>query len=101
MPIFESIRKSLQVIGMSTPHSMQNYPFNKRNLTSLFLHGLNVMCSVGFMVSGTKDLMEFTDSLFLSITAIIAVSIFINLNWRMQRLFEFINNLENTVDQSE
>lgn len=86
---------------MSTQHSIQKCPLNARNLSILFLHGINILCSVGFLVSGSRDLMEFTDSLFLSITATLVVSIFINLNWRMRQLFEFINKLEDTVDLSK
>lgn len=101
MHILESIRNKLQIIGMATYQSIQKYPINTRNLTSLLLHGINVVCNVGFLIYGTKDLMEFTDSLFLTITAILTTSIFINLNWKMRPLFEFIDRLEDTVDRSK
>lgn len=101
MPILESIRNKLQVLGMSTQHSIQKYPFNARNLASLFIHGMNITCSIGFMFAGTENKMEMIVSLFIIITAISDISIFIHLNWNMQRLFEFINKLDNTVDQSK
>lgn len=101
MHILESIRTKLQIIGMTTHQSLQKYPFNDRNLVCLLLHGINVVCNLGFLISGTTDLMEFTDSLFLTITAILTASIFINLISKMQQLFEFINNLEDIVDQSK
>lgn len=101
MPILESIRNKLQMAGMSTQCSLQKYPFNTRNSTSLLIHGINIVCSVGFIISGSKDLREFADSLFVSATAILIVVIFLNLNWKMKRLFKFLNNLEDTVDQSK
>lgn len=101
MQILESIREKLEIIGMSNQQSLQKYPFNERNVTCLLLHGINIVCNLGFLIYGTKDLMEFTDSLFLTITAILTAAIFINLMWKMRELFEFINNLEDIVDQSE
>lgn len=100
MHILEPIRIKLRIIGMSTHHSLQKYPLNARNLASLLLHAINIVCNLGFLIFGTKDLMEFTDSLFLTITAILTASIYINLNWKMRQLFEFISNLEDTVVQS-
>lgn len=101
MQILEPMRISLQVVGMSTYHSNQKYPINARNLTCLYLQVMNVICNIGFMISGAKDMMEFTDSLFLTITAVLTSAIFINLNWKMQRLFEFFDHLEDTVQRSK
>ena len=101
MPILTSIRENLAIIGLSSHQSTQKYPFNARNLTSLFFQFLNIGCNFGYLMYEAKDLMEITDSMFLTITAILTVSIFINLNWRMKQLFEFIDNLERTVDKSK
>lgn len=101
MSILESIRSKLQIIGMTSNQSIQKYPFNARNLASLLVHVINIVSTIGYLISGTNDLMEFTESLFLTITAIVVASIFINLLWRMRRLFEFIDHLEETVDQSK
>lgn len=101
MKILRSIRDKLQIVGMSTHQSMQNHPFNARNLTSLLFHGINITCNIGFLVFGSKELTVFTDSLFLTITAILTVSIFINLTWRMRLFFEFIDNLEDIVERSK
>lgn len=102
MQILESIHKSLQIIGLSSHQSMQKHPFNARNLISLFVFGLNIICNFGFIVSGqTNDLMAFTDSVYITLTVICADSIFIRLILKMQQLFELINRLEDIMDQSK
>lgn len=101
MPFLDPIRDKLQIIGLRTPHSMQKCPFNARNLICLFIHGANIASNVGYLFSGTKDLMESTLSLFLLITAILTVSILIDLIWNMERLFEFIDSVEETVARSK
>lgn len=101
MQILEPIRNTLRILGMSSQHSVQKYPINARNLTSLFIHGINVTCSIGYIISGTENMEEFVSSLFVCITAIFDTLLFINLNWNMRRLFELIDKLENTVEKSK
>lgn len=101
MEILKLIHNNLQIIGMDTYQSIQKYPFNARNLTSLLIYGINIIFNIRLLISGTKNAMEFTDLLYLTFTVIITVSMFINLNWNMKRLFEFFESLESTVDQSE
>lgn len=101
MQILESIRYNLQIVGMNSYQSIQKHPFNARNSTSLLIYTISIICNIGFLIGGAKSLMEFTDALFLTTTAILSFSIFVNLNWQMRQLFELLNDIENTVDQSE
>lgn len=101
MPFLEPIRNKLRILGMSSTQSLEKYSFNARNLTSLLIYGINSSCNIGFLMFGAKNLMEFTDSLYLTVTAILAVSILINLIWQMRQLFVFLDKLEITVEQSK
>lgn len=98
MHILESIRNILQIIGLSSYQSIQTSPFNTRNLMSLFVLVLNIICNVGYSITGqTENLMEFTDSVFITFTVTVDILILINLIWQMQQLFVFINGLEDIV----
>lgn len=101
MKILESIYDDLLIVGLSSDQSIQKYPFNARNVTSLIIFALNILCDVGFLVSGTADLKEFSDSMFAIVTASLTTVIFIDLIWKMRKLFEFLRKLEETVNQSK
>lgn len=100
MPILESLHSNLRIIGMTTNRSIQTYPLNARNLTMLLIFGINITCNIGFLIYETNNLMEFTDSLYLTFTAIMALLILIDLIWKMRELFVFVNRVDETVDQS-
>lgn len=100
MPILESLHGNLRIIGMTAHQSTQNYPLNARNLVMILIFGMNITCNIGFLIYETNNLMEFTDSLYLTLTAILAVSILINLTWKIRQLFVFVNRVDETVDQS-
>lgn len=100
MQILKSAYEYLLIIGLSSHQSIQVYPWNVRNLTSLLVYGLYTVCNVGFLMSGSKDLKEFVDSMYLTVTVILAASMLINLIWGMRQLFEFLDYLGDTVDQS-
>lgn len=102
MQILKSVYENLEITGLSNYHSIRKYPFSTRNLTSVFIHALNIICNFGFIVSGqTGNLMEFTDSLYITLTVIFGTSIFIKLIWKMHQLFGFFNRLEDIVAQSK
>lgn len=101
MQILKSAYEYLLIVGLSSHQAIQTYPWNARNLTSLLVYGLYTVCNVGFLMSGSKDLKEFIDSTYLTVTVIFAASMLVNLIWGMRQLFEFLNYLGDTVDQSK
>lgn len=101
MQILESMHKSLPILGMSSSQSIQKHPFNARNVASFLIYGINSICNVGFLIFGANNLMEFIDSLYLTVTAVLAVLILINLSWQMRQLFEFLKHIEDTVERSK
>lgn len=101
MQIFKSIYTTLSITGMSSHFSIQKHPFNARNLSALFIHGVYICGNVGFLFSGIENLIEFTDSVFLCITTILATTMFIHVNWEMRQIFEFLSKLQEIVDQSK
>lgn len=102
MQILEPIYESLMITGLSANQSIRKHPFNARNLTSLFLFGLNLVSDIGFVIYGAvTDPLELFDSLFITFTIICATSISIDLIWKMRQLFEFLGSLGDTVTQSK
>lgn len=101
MQILQSVYITLSIVGMSSHYSIQKYPFNARNLSALFIHGVNIIGNVGFLFSGIENLIEFTESLFLCITVSVATLMFIHVNWEMRQIFEFLSRIQEIVNQSE
>lgn len=101
MQIFKSIYITLSVLSMSSHYSIQKHPFNARNLSSLLIHGVYLCGNIGFLFSGIENLIEFTDSVFLCITTILATTMFIHVDLKMRQIFEFLRRLEEIVNQSK
>lgn len=101
MQILKPAHEYLLIIGLSAHQSIQKYPFNTRNGIILFVLCLNSACYVGFLLSGTEDIMKFIDAFYTAVTVILGSFMFINWLWKMRQLFELIEKLEDTVDQSK
>lgn len=101
MHIYESTLEYLRMIGLSWNQLIQKYPINERNLISLFIFGLDLVCNVGYLICGAKDLKNVADSLLATFTVICVSSILISLIWKMKELFEFYSRIDDIVAQSK
>lgn len=101
MHIYEPTLEYLRIIGLNWNQSIQKYPLNECNLIGLFVFGLNLICNVGYLVSGAVNLKNATDSMQSTLTLICATLIFMHLIWMMRELFEFYSKVDDIVTQSK
>lgn len=91
----------LMRVGMTSYQSMQQHPFNMRNTTTLMNLVTYVFCVVMFLIYDAKNLKEYTDSIYLSISVGGAALNFAFVNWEMAKIFRFIENLQHVVNASK
>lgn len=101
MQIYEPILEYLRMIGLNWNQSAQKFPFNERNLISLFIYGLNILCNVAYVICGATGMENVIDSLRATFTLLCIASIFISLVWKMQELFEFFSKTDDVITQSK
>lgn len=101
MEIFAILRNQLTICGIAIAQKLpSNNPFNLRNSTvslSLYLYISLIVLSLD--VSSTFD--EWIYILFRSVSMGTCGFAYLIIVWKTAELFEFINNVSETVDERE
>lgn len=100
MKIFQTVQKNLAILGISSMQSNQAF-YNRKYLLYLLLSGSLIIMNCVFLIYVAKSFKEYTDSIYITS---VSIALFISLSFlirRMRNLFEFIDNLEKIVDDSE
>lgn len=100
MEIFKLFRMHLAMCGISTRKSWQKYPFNRKNSIVLITICLNAIFLVNF-VNEANTFEEYTDILYEIIVMCSLAIIFFKTVWKSADLLAFIENIENTINNSE
>lgn len=101
MKIFQSIEDNLAILGISSYQSIQVQPFNTRNVTTLLVFGLSVISNCVFLFHVADSFMEYTKCVYVVSTLITSFICFAHLVLKMPKLFEFIKNFEQIVEESK
>lgn len=101
MKIMGIIYSYLVRMGMTLSQSKKRNPFNIRNTTTIIVLANNVFFTIIFLMNGAKNLKEYADSMYITISVSTATANFVYVNWKMAELFRFIENLEEVVSTSE
>lgn len=96
MEIFTLFRRHLALCGISP----EKYPFNGKNLIVLIIGGLNIIFLIKF-VNEAKTFEEYTDILYEIIVMCSLAMIFFKIVWKSMDLLKFLENIENTINNSE
>lgn len=101
MKIFEIIENHFASVGLTASQSLQPSPFNVRNVTVLFIFGLNIFLTGAYIALTANEFEEYVDSLYGCSTVMNIFIAFANLNLQMSKLFKFIIKLKITVNKSK
>lgn len=102
MEIFESLRKhfAMSGIAVSKNDAPKRHPFNGKNSIIFILFCVSVgLTTLSINDANTFD--ECTDIMFRSISAGVCGLIYAAIVWKTSKLYEFINILNVTVQESE
>lgn len=102
MTIFELIKNDFAIVGIESHKSIQSHSiFSTRNLIFSFLNAYEVIAVLLHIFCDDNTFREYIDSAYrcsgMSLTALL-LGYFI---WKAQNIFEFINDFEESVQQSE
>lgn len=98
MNIFVLLRTQLEMCGIKI--ARKSWPFNMKNATVSFLLYLYVILNA-LTLNETSTFDEWIEILFRSVSIGICGIVHVIIVWKTSELFQFIDNLTNSVDKSE
>lgn len=102
MQLFQSVQMNLAILGICPSQSMQiSCGFNGKMLKVAFFHGLSGILSCLFFVYEAHTFREYTDSIYMTSATIMVILYFLILILKMAKLFEFIDDFEKVISDSE
>lgn len=101
MEIFAILRNQLAMCGIAIAQKLpKSNPFNMRNSTVSFMLYLYVSLNA-LSLNGTSTFDEWIYILFRSVSIATCGFVYVIIVWKTSNLFEFINNLNGTVNERE
>lgn len=101
MKIMETVRSQLNYVGMRSHQAIKGHLFNIRNLTMLFILWMYIFCCTMYLIDGATNLKDFADCMYFNITGAATALNFAFINWKMAKIFRFMDNLEDIVNSSK
>lgn len=86
--------------GIYTETPPQKYPFNRKNSIILIIISIDVIFSIKYL-DEAETFEEYTNVLYGIILMFNFIVIFLKIVWKSSELLNFIDNLENTINNSE
>lgn len=101
MIYFQSVRKSLAILGINLGHSSTINQLNGKTLISFFILGSDIFSHFVYLFNEAGSFRDYTDSIYLT-TANLAIAIcFTILVFQMKNIIELIDGVQKVVDNSE
>lgn len=97
MQIFQKTQKYFALFGIS---ANQKNLLNRRSLLAFFTQGL-AFFSFGTYLLQPSSSTEYISSIYFTSATVVSIFFFAVLLLRMERLFKFINDCENTINKSK
>lgn len=101
MDIFHLLRKHFTMGGIEISQKLsKNHPFNVKNMTFFILFCISI-CLTVLSLTEADTFDECTDILFRSVSAGVCGIIYEIIVWKTSKLYGFVNNLADAVNESE
>lgn len=97
MRILREVQKLMAISGIGLNHQ----PFNWRNGLSVFIIAIGIAFNGVYIFFTAKTFQEYADSIFVTITLITVLTVFIFVVSIMHQLFGYVNETEQIIDDSE
>lgn len=101
MEIYQIIKDLYRLVGIIPPVSSERHPFNRKNLLVLSIFSAIVLSENIFFFFNAENFQEYIDSFYVVFTVDTAWWNYAAIVWEMSKIYEFIENLENTIKKSE
>lgn len=101
MKIFQSIRKSFEILGLNPPNSIKRHSYNARNLITIFVLSVLTIGTNMFLLFYAKTFKELTDSFYTACSSALTVLSFVNMIPKMRKVYELLENFEKLISKSK
>lgn len=99
MEVFLLIENHFASVGITASQSVQTNRFNVKIVTVLLIFVLNIILCVTYIFHGAHGFNEYIDTMFGCFTLIDAAIAFVDFIWQMPKLFRFIVEMKDTINQ--
>lgn len=97
MKLFQLIQTNWLILGISSNH----HPFDQKLAMGLVLYSLAIILSIFFALLDANDFMECTNAAYQTAALALCAICILNIAFRMELFFNFIENCEILVANSE
>lgn len=99
--ICETVQKYFAMLGISASQSIQKHPFNIQNLAVSCVFGITIIDGTIYIFHVADTFKEYTEAVYFTSTTAINASIFASFVWKMSKMFESVDYLEDIIQKSE
>ena len=97
MKLFQTVQRDLALMGIEQNQA----PFNKRHLKGCLLFGANIFFGCVDFCLKVNHIKENMNNVFMLSTGMLIYIAYAHTVFEAKKLFEFIQNVEKAVDESE
>lgn len=102
MEVLQFVKTHLEIVGLSTSQSMQPCPWLNGNLfCAIFALSMNMILCCAYFFCVASSFEEYIDSFFTTSASTGILVIFSIFVWKMNKLFRYIDILQETVNSSK
>lgn len=101
MKIFTTTTENVALLGVTREQSMQNQPFNRRNVFGAFILTFCAILNLLYFSYDAETFSEYALSAYTTLTAFVSVVTFFITIWQMRLSFELIQEIEMILNMSE
>lgn len=89
------------MLGLKSQDAIQSQSINTESALSFVAFGICIISNFVYLVRYADSFFEYVESLYAFFASSISTVIYGFFTWKMMELFEFINNLETTIQHSK
>lgn len=97
MKLFQIGKRKFALLGIG----INQRPFNTKSMLACLAYGLNISFGCIFLFNGGEIFLECIESIYMVSANITLAIAFININFKMAKLFEILKRVEKTLNKSE
>lgn len=101
MKVLQVIQSYFRIFGIQPPNSNGAHRFNIRSFGALFIILLFLLSASSFLVRDAKTIREFTESIYLTTTALVNCAFFLLCFTNGPDFFRFVTNTEQAISNRE
>lgn len=100
MVLIQLINKYFAILGISSSQLQNSHKFNARARVTFLAYGSCISSNVMYIFLEVNNLVDFVECLFMAFAAFGSSVAFTIIIWKIEKLFELLNDFENIIQES-